>query len=721
MKKILKIIGVALAVALIAVPSAYAAKPLKEAISTYASDEGVYMTTIDGADLTVDKKTLNFSLTKDGRTWYSGRRVSDDDGLANNAILRNKLVDGVTVAYRTVTNKGLSNSTTEEALSDLNAAVTFTERADGFDAKIYSNKIQLGFTLQWRYANGKITLTVPSDSFVESPDKSLVQHIILYPFFDSSYSLVDGQIFIPDGSGAVIDLSKQTSAKRAYSARVYGADYGITFNSVSSTSPQTATLPLLALTYPDGGTMLTADGGAEYCSVNAQVSGITTNYNAAYFTWIYRESYVKYYGSNGADDAGKSYAAFQDERNDFDLKQTITLFNGPTTMADIAREYGKTIDVKQNETPNATGLKLNFLMSENKQGMFGKEVVVMTTAEYVGQVVNEVSAFCGNLSVGLIGYTDGGLDGSYPSHFPLETKTGSKRDYRNLAANLKEKGVSLAFNTDFMRAYENASVSDSKLVLNISEQFINVSDSRSGSSARYNLLTLNGLTSQMSKDIDKMSRYSTVVDFQSIGSMLYSGYNKGEAFTRSKAIETLVNAVKNANVTANLYKPNAYMYGVIDGYLDAPLSSSGYIIATESVPMVQMILSGKVPMYSSAVNLNYTGKELILRLIDYNVYPSFTLTEQDAIELYGTNSSGLFTSSYAIWKDDVKAVYEHVSGVLDNVRGASVVNRYSPANGVYVTTYSNGVSVIVNYTNSPATVGNVTVPALSGVSATINN
>ena len=710
-KTALKIVGALLAAALLVVPTVFAAAPLSDAVT--AAEEtpnGTYTFTSDGAEMTVDKKTLNFSVKTGERTWYSGRRASQDDQLNNTWI--DKLTDAVTVGYRDISN----NNTTERTLSNLNTAVTFTEKSDGFDTKLNCKRIQIAFTLQLRLHDGKITVTIPSDSITESSDKMRLQYLLIYPFFDSSYQLVDGKIFVPDGSGAAIDLSKPTSAKQPYSARVYGADYGISFTDLSATSPQTASLPMFAFTYADGGSMVTADSGSEYCTVNAMVNGITTRYNLAYFTWIYREQYVKYYESTGTE--GRSYVAFQEERNDFDLVQTMTLLKGSPSMSDVAKAYKENVEIKQNDKPTAAGLKLNFLMSDNKQGMFGKEVVVMSTADFVGKVADEISGYCGNLSVGLIGYTDGGLDGAYPNHFPLETKTGSKRQYRNLAEHLREKGVSLAFGTDFVRAQ---SAKESQLALNISTQFINVSDSRAGSNAKFSLMTLSAITSQMSKDIGKIAKYSTVIDFKFVGSMLYSGYNKNAAFNRTDAIETLVSAIESANVTANLYKPNAYMFRAANAYLDAPLSSSGYLIETESVPMLSMLLSGSVPMYSPAVNLNYTGRELVLRLIDYNIYPSFTLTEQDAIELYGTSSAGLFTSAYGIWKDEINKVYNDVASVLNGVAGASIDNRYSPVNGVYVTVYSNGISVIVNYTDSPVTVGSVTVPALSGVSVAINN
>lgn len=686
--------------------AAYAAATIAQTVSdAVTTAEGTYTVACGDARLTVDTTSLNLEITKGGRTWYSGRRDSEDDGL--NSLWVSKLTDAVTVGYRDITR----NTTTERAMSLLKNSVSFTQREDGFDAVIACTQISVTFTLQVRLDGDSLTVTVPGDSITETSDTYKLEYLLVYPFFDSSYSLADGQIFIPDGCGAVIDLSRKTSATQSYSARVYGADYGISATSLSSVSPEAVTAPVFALLYGDGGTMVTADSGAEYCSVNASVSSITTDYNFAYFQWIYRESYVKYYESTGTD--GKSYIAFQDEKNDFDLVQTFTLLDAGSSVSDVACAYRERLTFKESAAAaTEAGLRLEFLMAENKQGMFGSEVIAMTTTSYAAKTAKEVAAYCPNLSVSLIGYTAGGLNGSYPNHFPVEGKTGGSSGYSSLASALKKEGIALSFVTDFVKAYDGASVANKNLALNISNQFITLADTRAGSSAKFHLLNIGEAVSRLKSDVSVIKGYSAGVDYASAGSLLYSGY-KNSNFSRSDVIAKMTAAVGATGLTTNMFQPNSYMWSVCDGYLDIPVTASGFLIETASVPFLQMVLSGHMQMYCAAVNLNYTGREQILKLIDYNVYPSFTLTEQDAIELYGTNSAGIFTSSYAVWGETVESIYGEVSAVLSQVAGCTVINRYQAASGVYVTQYSNGVSVAVNYTSAAVTVGETELAAQS--------
>lgn len=697
--------AVASAIALITAfgHAAFAAEAVKEVAEEGETAAGTYAVSVGDAEMTVNKENLNLEVKKGDRVWYSGRRVGDDDGL--NPVWARKVTDAVTVGYRSLN----TNTTTERSLSALNPTIKFTEKSDGFEAKIRLNQISLIFNLDVKLYADKLTVSVPYESITENSDSYKLQYMLLYPFFDSSYSQTDGKIILPDGCGAEVDLSVPTSAKQGFSARVYGDDYGISARPLSSTSPGTVTLPMFALTYPDGGTMVTADGGAEYCSVNAQVSSITTNYNFAYFNWIYRETYVKYYESSGTE--GKNYVAFQDDLNKFDLVQTMTFLKGDADVVDVAKAYREKVDIKKADEIKAAGLRLQFLMAESKQGMFGRETVNMTKTSYISSVAKEVAAYCDNLSASVTGYTRGGLYGSYPEHFPLDSKSGGKSGYKQLAADLKKLGASLSYVTDFVRAYESASVAEKKLALNISTQFITINDTRSGSTAKFRLTNPADGAEQLKKDLKKIKDYGGGIELLSMGSMLYSGY-KNRNFSRADAVEIFRKAASSTGVKTALSAPNDYMWGVCDTYTEAPVSDSGYLIETQSVPLLQAILSGSMELYSEPINLNFVGDELILRLIDSNVYPAFLLTQQDALELYGTHSAGIFTSSYSVWKDTIKEIYEKADAALSPAAGRTMEKRYTE-NGVSVTEYSGGVKVAVNYGNKDADVGGTTVPARS--------
>lgn len=711
----LKFLAVAVAGAMLVPTVAYASQaaiPLADA-GDGSTEQGAYEVTVDGTQMSVDKSNLALTIKRGDRVWYSGHRV-EDDGLTDTSKVATKITDAVTVRYLSSA-RGSMPAPTENSISQrtMNTKIKFKERSDGFSADIDCKGIDISFTLDVKLYADKLEVSIPYESIKEdNTDSYKLLYLLVYPYFDSSYGVLDGggQIILPDGSGAAIDLSVPTSAKQEFSARVYGDDYGINAVPLSPNSPERATLPLLALLYPEGGTLVTADGGAEYSTVRAGVSSMESGYNRAYFQWNYRSDYTKYYQSSGTE--GLSYNDYQADKNVFDLKQTMYLLGADSNAADVAEIYRQKIGLSKTSDNTQAGLRLQFLMSENKRGMFGDEVVAMSTTTFVDSVAQEVNEYCKNLSVSLLGYSKGGLNGSYPHNFPIEGKTGSKRKYSELATSLGNKNIQLSFVTDYVKAYESASVKEKEYALNISTQFITLADTRSGSSAVFRLLNPQDAMDAFIKDSATIKGYGAAADMESATYLLYSGY-KNRDYNRTDAIKIFKEGFVNSGLKVNMVKPNGYLYDICGDYLEAPMSSSGYLIETEHVPLVQMILSGYVPMYSKALNLAFTGDDMILRMIDFNIYPSFTVTDKDAMELYGTNSSGIFTSAYSLWKEKIQSIYSQVNEVLKDVAGCTVTDRISPADGVYVTYYSNGVQVVVNYGNSPFEYDGVTVKAKS--------
>lgn len=671
--------------------------------------EGMFIKQIGDATLSVNKQNLNLSVTKGDYTWYSGNRHKNEEGEYDDALndrIGKQITDGITLTYRNIT----TNNSLTRAITYVteNPVGSFTERDDGFDAKIrLRGTVNIAFTVKVRFDGTKLTATIPGSSITESSENIRLEQISLFPYFDSSYMRQEsGQIFIPDGSGALIDLSAPSNATRIFTGRVYGTDYGITAPASRANAPERITMPVVATMYKDGGTVTMITGGAEYANVSARIGGVGSNpYNSVNFSFIYREAYLHYYESSGTE--GENYSDFQTDKNDFDAQLTYTLMESDVNIADVADVYRETLDINKTDIKNV-GMRLQFLMAENKQSMFGRTKVVMSTPDFVQSVVEDVNYYCKGLTVSLTGYQSGGLGGAAPSVFPM----ASKSSYRNLTQSLANLDVPVNFAVDYVRVHGRASISDKNLLQNISEQFVTMADTRAGSDVVFRLIKPSYSNKLISADAAKLADFGAGIEATNLGALLFSGY-KQESFTRSQLIEQNVASVSSIDVPVALSNPNDYMFGVMDSYVDTPIEYSAYLIETESVPFLQMVLSGYVPMYSEALNLDFTGTQLILKLIDSNVYPTFILTEQDAIELYGTDSQCIFTSSFDVWKYSIRSTYEQVNAVLKEVVGQRITRRDNPAPNVYVNTYSNGVEVAVNYGNTPYTYNSTVVEATS--------
>ena len=193
----------------------------------------------------------------------------------------------------------------------------------------------------------------------------------------------------------------------------------------------------------------------------------------------------------------------------------------------------------------------------------------------------------------------------------------------------------------------------------------------------------------------------------SMGNLLYSDSSTGVSLTDAQAIyNEALNEVKGYTALSNAY---AYLWGSMDSYFDFPLYSSQYLTFDDTVPFLAITLGSSMNLYSSYANFYAYPREELLRLVDYNVYPSFIVTQQSSSKLEETNLNNIYSSKFDDLSDAVSTYYKFVNEPLNDVIGATLVTRTVPVNGVVVNTYNNGVTIIVNYTNEVQVVNGVSV------------
>lgn len=161
----------------------------------------------------------------------------------------------------------------------------------------------------------------------------------------------------------------------------------------------------------------------------------------------------------------------------------------------------------------------------------------------------------------------------------------------------------------------------------------------------------------------------------------------------------------------SFYSPNQYLWKYTNQYLNIPMYSSKYMLETETVPFLQIVLKGYVDYFAPPSNFNANSVDEVLRMIDYGAYPSFYLTNEDPVKLIDTESNWLYTSQYLVWKNEIIKEYMIINKALKDVKNATLEDRKIITDGVVVNTYSNGISIIINYTDKTYNYNNVLMSA----------
>lgn len=686
---------------------------------TYA-DNPETTATLSVGDYRLDFAASNLSFlltnTKTNETLYSGRRANDD-GL-NSATWKGLMSDGLAVAYR---NDG---RTTLKPYSTLNAVASVLTNQNTLQIALNLRKISVVLEMDLTLAeDGGLHLSIPFRSIVESKKdeteaKNRYQLVYVMPYLalGDSYGLPAEKsfLFVPDGCGAIADLSKQTLASTEYDHRVYGEDLGMQGNNgvlrIASSSPEKEIkMPTFGLAYPDqAGVSAIIEGGAPYADIYASLAGMSTNYNFACARFNYREEYYRY-----VDRAGNGTNDFLDDPYTYDASLTYHfLAKGATLgmMADCYRSYLKKNSLLPTSEEKEASLRLEYLVSESKATMFGDSEVTMTSANDVNAALADLSLTdLGKPNLAFLGYQKGGWSQSDYSRFAYASAL-KEGNYRSFA----EKANAVSFDFDYaLPRSSSKGYGDGNLAMSISNQGIYSYDpltyASSASTKERVLLNLAKTTDKFNCDATALKTISNAsFSLKDFGTTLFSSHY-GYLADRAKVASDYESLLTKGGIKTDLGMPNAYLLKQAQSIIETDVESSSYYFAPYSVPFYTMVLSGSTSFYSKPLNLNFDG-DTALRLIEHDVNPSFLLTGADSISLYQTSSSYLFSSEYSSWKDKIIALATKVKSALDPFRGVHMKNYARLADGVSVSLYSNGKSLYVNHTGNDFVTGSLSIP-----------
>ena len=224
-------------------------------------------------------------------------------------------------------------------------------------------------------------------------------------------------------------------------------------------------------------------------------------------------------------------------------------------------------------------------------------------------------------------------------------------------------------------------------------------------------------TAQWMDDLyDDLGDLSKSFTIDGASNTLVSTYNSdGVDTTVSQAIklyQTSIGNMKKKGTKINLVNPNKYLWKYTDRYLQSPVGTSQYVYETDTVPFLQMVLNGTMEVYAPYANFSFYSTTDQLRMIDYNIMPSFVLTKQPSYLLASTTSSDYYSTEFEQYEKLVTEIYKKVNDPLSQVIGYKWTSRKVLDNGVIANIYEkdgNKKTIIINYTDEKVSVSGTDV------------
>lgn len=605
--------------------------------------------------------------------------------------------------------------------------------------------------------DGKISYNIPASEVTDDAKgkaKSKIKNVIITPFLGASggalkyynksseswdiiksKKLTPGYILVPDGSGALMRFGKNKAKFTDYEGDVYGSDpatdmyYQSKLN--DAVEVKQPTMPVFGISHGDGtqsAFVAYATSGAEYMTINVVPSSTEKNkvkYTYAYPAFKYNAEYFQV-----TDQAGNSYRKVQDIMNNFDINITYDFLSGDgsdgTPSADyvgMAQAYkkqlldNKTLTLTTDEETDIP-IRIDFLMSDSKKGVFSTQNVQVTTADDVKNILNDLlKDKIANINSGLIGWQSKGQTLAKPY------STSGAGEYRNVMEEMKKNNVDLSFSRDFVTINEDMINYYGVSARHLNTRYLEVDKTeilpKNVPVTKYGYASPKVSADWITDLFNKVGDYSKSFTIDGASNKLLSTHSNGkDQITVSQAIKLYEKAfeeIKKKDVELNMVDPNQYLWKYTSRYLQSDVGTSQYVYETDTVPFLQMVLNGTMEVYAPYSNFSFYSQKDMLKMVDYNISPSFVLTKEPSYLLAATTSSDYYSTEYSQYEDIIVNIYSQVNGTLKTVKGYTWTGRKVYKDGVIINSYKKGndkKAVIINYTGDDVTIKGHVVKAL---------
>jgi hypothetical protein len=670
----------------------------------------------DDFQLYADETTLAFKVVdkRSGYIWHSNLdEVGEDDRL--NRTWTAFAQSGISIDYLDL------KATSERAsLTNTEHTIAFKTINQGFEASVTFLEPAITMVVIVKLEASGVSVEVPFASIKEENPDFKLGLLYVYPFLGATREdSVPGYMFIPDGSGSLIHFATETKAQNMFYGRYYGADLGIIATlpyDPTINRPYKISIPVIGMVHGEKqqAFISVVEKGASYGEIHAHPSGIITNFNFLYNAFLYNQSYFQ-----ATNRAGAGVTTLQPTTNVFDVAIHYRFLTGDESdyvgMARSYQEYlvDKGILHEIAAPDDDIGIRLEFLGGEKEKFLFWHRSIPMTTIEQMGNILDQLDVQ--NPDVIYYGWQPRGASTMPPRSLRVDRKLGDRDELALLMEQVAAANGRFYLYLDPQAAlWDERGYSERRDLAMSITNFNLVGYNRNKVNYYLNYDALSERYTSLSQDI--LAELQAGLALDNIGSMLYSDFKNNHFLNREEAIQMYQTLLaENGGGNTAFYLPNDYMFGLMQAYYDIPLSDSGYLYTTETVPFLQIVLAGYVPYYGTALNFSSNIRADLLRHVDFGAYPSYFLTQEVTAEILNTSSTWIYTSSYGQWGQEIEETYQWLNRLLGPVTGEQILSRQMLAAGVIATTYSNGQQIIVNYNDTPFSAGDLLVNAQDAV------
>ena len=598
--------------------------------------------------------------------------------------------------------------------------------------------ISFEIPLEYRLEGDHIEVSIPVCAIEEKGGGALYK-IELLRNFGAAGTGEEGYIVVPNGDGSIINFNNGKTTAANYTQYIYGIDpLAADYTLIEASS--NAAMALYGLCKEDATILATIEDGASLAAVTAGVSGRINSYNYVYTTFVVRGSEtLEMFGTTG-NEATLPIV----EPDPYDSMLTVRysfMDEDHTGYSGIANYYrDRLIEAGVLTVQDAQEADIKFYYDviaglEMTESFLGKQymgLTAMTTFEEAQQMAQLLSdAGITNQVMNLQGWCNGGYYHEVLDYIWVNWKLGGKSGLEALDETLEALGGSLYADVAFQKVtYDSKRFSyqteSSKYYASgyaasfgqVNPVTLRQTSSLGYSETCYDLISPKFLVRYVGAFADSITDYDIGgISLRDLGSTLQSDKKRTGLINREEALDVVIGQLELLADTGKsmlVNQANDYAWSVADDILNLPLSDNEYVLVDYDIPLYEMIVHGCIDYCGGVYNLTDVKDDetLVLTMLEYGAAPHFVFTWEDTSEMKYSGLNSLYSTTFSVWCDKAASVYQEVNECLRQVSGATVTEHRIVSEDVRTVTYSNGVTIYVNYGAKAATVDGVSVPAL---------
>lgn len=602
------------------------------------------------------------------------------------------------------------------------------------------NEITFSVPIEYILDEDNLLVRIPVED-ITYPQGFPLYMINVFEYFGAADTSSEGYIFVPDGSGALINLNNGRTEASAYRAQVYGRDRALDPTSTLEPNKEQIYLPVFGIKKHETALVGIIEQGRSIASINADIAGRIVSYNNVYPSFA-----VIPYGVAGLEGYAEWRAGQTDSRNE------INVYQSRKTDTDIQIRYAFLYDDEANYVGMAQYYQ-EYLLENSRLtkivpeadiplllelvGAIGVERPVLgaprevmaplTTYSQVQDILNRfIDTGISNLDLRYLGWMKGGLHHYYPRKVDLEKALGGKQQFQELLNYISIHDVDLYPDVNFLEIYRNTLFdrfsTSSQVSRFISREVAQIYEqnrilmTRRSKGIGY-ITSPRVLADLITGFADDLSGYAlNGISLSRFGKSVSSDFRTSpeELVDREQSVKIMEKSLqmlkKNLELKVMVEGGNDYVLPYANIVMQAPLTSSDYFIFDETIPFYQTVVHGFVHYSGEPVNLGGNQVKNMLRVIEYGANPSYQLIFADPWVIKETSFDDLYSVSYHNWFEDVCEFYQRTNSVLQDVQSERIIDHGQIAANVYKTTYENKQAVIVNYNKESVNIDGVSLP-----------